>query len=317
MFNNKAEVKYMNKKEDEVEVEDNDFRLLSLLYETKAFQCFENNQPFWYTSGKIGPYYINTHYLYGSKQSAEDLLNEINNSLNNKQELIKDLNKKTYENYLHNNTYKEIIDELLEKTSQIEEEGIIDYISGGERRDWFFSFAVARILKKKHVTIFKDGTVIIFDGNAEEFITFDIEKQNGIFLEENCKIVHVTDLVTEASSFETYWVPALKNIDGEIFSCLSVVDRLQGGSEKLKEFGIQLSSIFKIDIEFFKSALENNLININQYNLLISYIENPEQAIKNFIKTNPSFLENALNSSDEKIRARAKMAIEKQIYKVR
>jgi hypothetical protein len=31
---------------------------------------------------------------------------------------------------------------------------------------------------------------------------------------------------------------------------------------------------------------------------------------------NPRFLENALISNDEKIRARAMMAIEKQIYKV-
>lgn len=313
MLNKNEEYKYKNKKD---QVEENDLRLLSLLYETKAFQCFENNEPFWYTSGKIGPYYINTHYLYGSKQSAEALLSDINNSLNNKQELIKFLNKSTYHNYLHNNTYREIIEKLLEKAKLIEEEGIIDYISGGERRDWFFSFAVAKILKKKHITIFKDGTVIIFDGNSEEFSNSYIKKQIGVFLEENCKIVHVTDLVTEASSFEAYWVPAIRNIGGEIYSCLSVVDRLQGGSEKLKEFGIILSSIFKIDKEFFKTALGNNLINLSQYNLLISYIENPEEAIKNFIKTNPSFLENALKSSDDKIRARAKMAIEKQIYKV-
>jgi len=313
MLNKNNEDKYKNKKD---KVEENDLRLLSLLYKTKAFECFENNQPFWYTSGKIGPYYINTHYLYGSKQSAEGLLNEINNSLNNKQELIKHLNKKIYENYKNNITYKEIIDELLEKAFRIESEGRIDYISGGERRDWFFSFAVARILNKKHITIFKDGTVLIFDGNSEEFIISDIEKQNSSYLEENCKIVHVTDLVTEASSFETYWVPALKKIGLQIHSCISVVDRLQGGSEKLKEFDINLLSIFKIDKEFFESALVNNLINITQYNLLISYIENPERAIKNFIKMNPRFLENALISNDEKIRARAMMAIEKQIYKV-
>jgi orotate phosphoribosyltransferase len=313
MLNKNDEVKYKDKKD---KVEENDLRLLSLLYETKAFQCFENNQPFWYTSGKIGPYYINTHYLYGSKKSAEELLKDINNSLKNKQELIKFLNKSTYENYLNNNIYREIIGELLKKASLMEKEGEIDYISGGERRDWFFSFTLAKILKKKHITIFKDGTVIIFDGTAEEFIWADIKKQSGVVIEENCKILHVTDLVTEASSFETYWVPALKNKGAKIQSCLSVVDRLQGGSEKLKEFDIHLSSIFKIDKEFFESALVNNLINLNQFNLLISYIEKPEEAIENFLKSNPGFLLNALNSSDEKIAARAKIAIEKQFYKV-
>ena len=36
--------------------------LMSLLFETHAFKVAEANNPFWYTSGKIGPYFVNTHF---------------------------------------------------------------------------------------------------------------------------------------------------------------------------------------------------------------------------------------------------------------
>jgi len=40
--------------------------IMNLLFETNAFKVAEENKPFWYTSGKIGPYFINADYLYGS-----------------------------------------------------------------------------------------------------------------------------------------------------------------------------------------------------------------------------------------------------------
>ena len=49
-------------------------KIVSYLFETNALRICEENKPFWYTSGKIGPYYINTHFLYGSEQDAIDLL---------------------------------------------------------------------------------------------------------------------------------------------------------------------------------------------------------------------------------------------------
>lgn len=290
--------------------------LMASLYRTKAFHCFENNQPFWYTSGKIGPYYINTHYLFGGKSVAEDLLDKIDSNLKKREELIKYLNEKTYENYINNRIYKRTIDELISKAKTLEKVSDIDYISGGERRDWFFSFPLARCLKKKHITIFKDKTIIIYDCNTGEFISGDRKTLGKNPITSNTNILHITDLVTEASSFEAYWIPALKSINGKIGNCLSVVDRMQGGLEKLSEHNINLESIFQIDQEFFKLALDNKLINNKQYEILLKYIKNPETAMFDFIESNPEFLLNSLNSKDEKISARAKMSIEKEIYKV-
>ena len=48
--------------------------LTSYLFETNAIRFCEENKPFWYTSGKIGPYFINTHFVYGSEKDAVELL---------------------------------------------------------------------------------------------------------------------------------------------------------------------------------------------------------------------------------------------------
>ena len=59
--------------------------LTSYLFKTNAFRVCEENKPFWYTSGKIGPYFVNGHFLYGNEKDANDLLNFINS------ELVRDL----------------------------------------------------------------------------------------------------------------------------------------------------------------------------------------------------------------------------------
>ena len=48
--------------------------VVSWLFETDAVRVCPEGQPFWYTSGKLGPFYINTQFLFGSEQAALELL---------------------------------------------------------------------------------------------------------------------------------------------------------------------------------------------------------------------------------------------------
>ena len=122
--------------------------LVSYLFETNALRICPDNKPFWYTSGKIGPYYINTHFLYGSEQNAVDLLSFIDAEKSNKEALPKKVFEKTLNHYEENKIYKNVIDEMISFISENINVDEIDYISGGERRDWFFSNIVANKLNK-------------------------------------------------------------------------------------------------------------------------------------------------------------------------
>ena len=61
--------------------------IMSYLFQTNAIKFCEENKPFWYTSGKIGPYFINTHFVYGSEEEATKFLSFIDECLADKQSL--------------------------------------------------------------------------------------------------------------------------------------------------------------------------------------------------------------------------------------
>ncbi len=279
--------------------------LVKYLFETTAFRVCPNNKPFWYTSGKIGPFYINTQFLYGSEKDATELLDFINENLTDKQGLPTKVFEKVKKQYDENSIYKYTIDEIVNEIKNKINLDEVDYISGGERRDWFFSNIIAYILKKPHITIWKD--LSLAKSNYDFTVNEPIENLEGK------KCLHIADLITTASSYTKRWAPAIENSNGKINWSISVVDRVQGGEEILNGIGIKSYSLIKLDGSLFDQALKLNVINDTQYQMLNEYKHNPDETMRKFLIDHPEFLEEALKS-DAKTAARAKDCIENNLY---
>ncbi|MCX8130659.1 MAG: orotate phosphoribosyltransferase [Clostridia bacterium] len=278
-------------------------KLVTWLFETDAVRVCPENKPFWYTSGTIGPYYINTHFLYGSESKANDLLKKIDSEKNDIVNCPGRILDATRENYKSDRIFKGLIEEMCSYIRENIDISEIDCISGGERRDWFFSLIIAEILGKPHITIYKDMKAVI----SENGNTTPVGNLSGK------KVLHIADLITEASSYERAWIPAIKNISGEMLWSVVVVDRKQGGEALLAKEGVKSFSMVSIDKELFDKVLDMKLINVEQYEMIVRYIKNPKDSMKEFLETHPEFLENALNA-DEKTKERAKLCIDKKIY---
>ena len=279
--------------------------IISNLFSTNAVKFCPENQPFWYTSGKIGPYFINTHFLYGSEEEAKELLSFIDIQLSNKLELPKNIFDKILKQYNENAIYQNVINsmkEFIEKNINIDE---IDYISGGERRDWYFSNMIAYLLKKPHITIFKDLTAIV--SNYDFSSTQEINNLN------DKKVLHVADLITTASSYARAWIPVIEKLGAKMVWSTVVIDRMQGGSNTLKEHNVNSLSIIQIDKSLFQKAIDLGVITEEQQKMLNGYFDNPDETMKQFLIEHPEFLEKALNS-DEKTRLRAKSCIDGNLY---
>ena len=279
--------------------------LFGFLFKTNAVNICPENSPFWYTSGKIGPYYINAEFLYGSKQDSEGLLNYINEEKNNELELPKKVFEKVQKQYDENEIYRHVINEMkseIENKIDIDE---VDYISGGERRDWFFSYMIAKLLKKPHITIYKDLNAVVSDFNFKD--TKPVEKIDGK------KVLHIVDMINTSSSYTRAWIPVIEKLGAKIKWSMSCVDRMQGGAKVLEDNGIKCMSIVQVDKNLFDKALELNIINEQQYNMVNEYMKNPDETMRKFLISHPEFLKNAL-SSDEKTAGRAKMCIEQNLY---
>jgi hypothetical protein len=162
---------------------------------------------------------------------------------------------------------------------------------------------VAEILGKPHLTIFKDLSAVLF----EKGVTTQVGNLAGK------KVLHIADLITEASSYERAWIPAIEGMGGKIFWSVVVVDRMQGGAELLEGKGVKSFAMVSIDKKLFNKACEMKLITEKQKQMLYSYIDHPKLSMQNFLQEHPEFMENALNN-DPKTRERAVLCLEKKIY---
>lgn len=286
-----------------------DEELVSLLFNTKAFKVANNDNPFWYTSGKLGPYFINVDYLYGSQKDSEELLKTIDDLLANheKEEIPQKLYNILLDHYENNEIFKTTIDKLVEYIENNFQLDLIDYVSGGERRDWYFSILVANFLGKPHITIFKDLTTV--------FSTCDFEETTTIDKLPGKRVFHLADILNTGSSFERAWVPAINKLGSKINWALFVVDRNQSGDKNLLNIGVQPYSLLSLNEDLLNIALKNNIITPEQKDMLVQYMEDPDGTMRNFIKTHPTFIDDVINNSDNaKSVKRAKLCKEKNWY---
>lgn len=280
-------------------------KIVEWLFETKALEVCPENKPFWYASCNIGPVYINTHYLYGSKTKAEELLELINESLGDKSACSKTVFDKVISTYNEGGIFGELIDTMAEYVRNEIDLSTIDYISGGERRDWYFSLILADILNIPHVTLFKDGEAYLFKGGISKPIS-SVKSGSGF--------LHIADLITSASSYSKVWIPAVRKLGGVMSDSLVVVDRLQGGGENLAADDVKSHAMVKIDNSVFETAFSIGLINTEQFKMIANYFSDQKNSMRDFLIAHQEFLENALNSSDAKEASRAKECVEKNLY---
>ena len=289
----------------------NDNKLVSFLFQTNAFKVCPANHPFWLTSGLISPYFVNTHFLYGNESDSIALLNFITNSLETeeKTDLPGMIFEKVIAQYESNEVFKTTINALRNLIEENIDINVIEYVSGGERRDWYFSMMIAYLLGLPHITLFKDQSAVVS--------TCDFEESTEVTKLEHKRVLHVADLLTKASSYENYWSPAIKKLGSDIFWSAVVVDRLEGGEETLKELKIESLSLIKLSNSLFDKANELSIISTEQLHMLKDFKRDPYNYMRDFLINHPEFLQNALNSSDPKTVKRAQYCVEKDLYKLK
>ena len=254
--------------------------IISWLFETDAVRVCPEGQPFWYTSGKLGPFYINTQFLYGSEAAANSLLKTIEEACAGEKLAFYDKVWADISAQLAScPIYAQLIDLLTEAAAKLD----VDFISGGERRDFVFSMPVARKLGLGHLSIFKDLSCVYTDKDG---VSMDAA-QAGL---AGKKSVHIADLITVASSYIRAWIPAVESLGAKIAYSLAVVDRDQGGSEILAKAGCPLTTLVTIKPELFEQARALGRVTDAQVALVNSFIADPDRFMHDFLVAHPDFL---------------------------
>lgn len=276
-------------------------KIIRYLFSTDAIRVSDPDHPFWYASGTLGPFYINTHFLISNEIEANELLTIIESSSSSDRitfpKLLLNHLLKIYE---RSESFKTVTDLIVAEASKL----TFDYISGGERRDYFFSMLPAYFLNKPHLSIFKDFQAVYSTNQFSDCVHAPDACLEGL------KALHIADLVTEASSYTRVWIPAIRNMDSSITDTIAVVDRKQGGSDNLLAEGVALHTLTSIDPEMFHMAMESGLIDAEQYKMIIEFMQSPTEFMKDFILNHPDFLSEQI-ALGGKAKERAELAVSK------
>ncbi|MGI6077831.1 MAG: orotate phosphoribosyltransferase [Fastidiosipilaceae bacterium] len=254
--------------------------IINALFDTRAIRVCSPEEPFWYTSGLFGPYYVNTHFLFGSEEEAKALLQQIEETVAEPVQFVQVVGGKVADQYAENDTYRLVVDRCVETVKDLK----FDLISGGERRDFFFSLPVAKVLEKPHLTILKDGSSYLIEADGS------IKSSNAAEL-NGLKVLHVADLVTQASSYLRAWLPAIKKLGMSIDDTLAVVDRAQDGASILAAEGVTLHTLALMSRPLFEAAVEQGLISQAQLQMIEDYAADPINFVRAFVATHPGYLD--------------------------
>ena len=288
-----------------------------LLFETGAIRVAPDDKPFWYTSGTIGPYYSNTQNLIGGEAEAGELLGLMDGWLSGDRLLLPGkVTRRIYEAYTVSACYRTVAGLIEKRVGENAGAAEIDVVSGGARRDWFFSFMTAALLNKPHLTIYKDLSMVLSEPwkinsgagtQKDKAVPVNAGDLSGM------RCIHVSDIITEASSYERAWLPALACAGASINMSLTVLDRAQGGKEFLESRGVKLFSVETLDAKFWKNALKRGYIDGGQYKTLINYFADPNAAMRTFLTEHPEFIKNALSAGGKETE-RARMCLDSGVY---
>ncbi|HBQ64236.1 MAG TPA: orotate phosphoribosyltransferase, partial [Clostridiales bacterium] len=230
-------------------------KVIQMLFKTGAVRVCQEGKPFWYTSGTIGPYYINTHFLLDGEKQAQSLLDFIDGELQNRSGLPGRLLVRVKQVYDRNGVFRQLMDLLTEKVQTMLPSDAYDAVSGGERRDWLFSLMAAVLLQKPHVTFYKDLSAVLTHGPDHD------RDEPGVDLGtagpgpvHGMRLLHIADLLNEASSFTRAWIPAARALQARMDDALVIVDRGQGGKALLSEAGTRLHTLAAAGDEMFQRA---------------------------------------------------------------
>jgi orotate phosphoribosyltransferase len=276
--------------------------IIDALFKTGAIRVCDPDHPFWYTSGTLGPYYINTHFLFGGETAATALLSRIETYIREDPvsfpgRLLTDLQHQ----YAEDDIYKKVMDALARAASGLP----ADFLSGGERRDFYFSLLLADLLGKPHLSIFKTGGCVLSTPHVGSS-AWILPDPASVLAGQDA--LHAADIVTKAASYTRAWLPVVRSFGAGMPDTLVVIDRQQGGREALAAQGVTLHALADVDDTLFISARDAGILSQGQMEMVREFNAGPLDYMAAFLKSHPDFIRQEL-AAGGKSRERALLCI--------
>ena len=208
---------------------------LRIITEGGGFQFADPGTFKWYTSGQIGSYYV---------QSAAALKSCYSEACDDMEGLIRDT---------------------------VGVGGLLNaVISGGETRDWMFSFSVADRLKLPPVMLYKNGNVLGADMNGK-------------------RVIHVADLNNEGSSMRDLWGPSIIRNGGMLEHVFFYVDRMEDGTQVIEDLELNSHALVPLDKHAWDYLKDIGAVESDVYEEIRRRMENKDAWAREMFESDSGF----------------------------
>ncbi len=158
--------------------------------------------------------------------------------------------------------YREAIYDLRNLIDATISTGEYDIVSGGENRDWIFSYPLAFLLAKKHVSLYKNGKVL---GDLS-----------------NKRAVHISDLDNGGFSINK-WSSIIKNKNGDIKNIFFYIDKCEDGVLTVNNTGIESRALVYLNSESWDYLLNIKAIDKETHSAINERFEDKEKWARNML----------------------------------
>ncbi len=151
------------------------------------------------------------------------------------------------------------VDELVKKVKELK----VDVVAGAETAGISIAAAIAIKAKLPMIYVRKRpksyGTMSFIEG----------------VLEKDQKVVLIDDMITDGKS-KIRFIEGIRKEGAVCEDVLVVLDREQGGTENLASENLKLHSLITLK-ELLEYMKKNELVDEDNYNITMNYLNNPEQ----------------------------------------
>lgn len=276
--------------------------IITTLFNSGVVSVAQPDRPFWRPTGRLAAVKIRTQRILENDDAAASASALADTASDSPMLITRTLATLCRQMMERSQSYRTVIDRSVDLLMSEPACQKANAVAGSPNNGWLFSIPIAQRMGLPHAMIFDDKKIVLYQDNRSEM--------DGI---PGKKFLLVSDIIGGGNTYNRVWLPAINEAGGSTAAVYNIIDRRQGGSDRLITLGIAPFALCEIDAAFFREAFEYNLIDQGQLDFVLAYIADPIKSMLDFVREHPDFITKSLEG-DEKAKSAAMVCLEHGYY---
>jgi len=277
--------------------------IVTTLFNSGVVSVAQPDRPFWRPNGRLAALKIRTQRILENDDAAASATALADTATDSPMLITRALRTLCIQMMEQVQSYRTVIDRSVDFLLSEPSCQKANIVAGSPHNGWLFSIPIAHRLGLPHAMILDDKKIVVYENNRSGIL----ESASGK------KFLLISDIIGGGNTYNRIWIPAINEVGGSTVAVYNIIDRSQGGSDRLVMLGIPPFSLCETDSTFFREAFEYNLIDQGQLDFTLAYIADPIKSMLDFVREHPDFITKSLEA-DEKTKAAAMLCLEHGYY---